>query len=172
MRVLILQFQKCEHRLPDKFVRQSMLNKHQANSECFFGNAFLADDLFCGLSSETQTSLLAIKQTKRFAKDQLIFAVEQMPCCIYILTTGDAQIFYATELFGRSVKRNEILGLTEAITNLPYEISVKAVSPCIFECVGRDDFNRFLQSEPEVCFRLLQMLGANLQKVYQLFTNQ
>ncbi len=149
-----------------------MLNKQQANSECFFGNAFLADDLFCGLSPETLHSLLAVKQTKRFTKDEMVFAVEQMPCCIYILTTGDAQFFYAAELFGRSVKRNEILGLTEAITDLPYEISVKTTAPCVFECLGRDDFIRFLRNEPEVCFRLLQMLGANLQKVYGLFANQ
>lgn len=149
-----------------------MLNKHQANSECFFGNEFLADDLFCGLSPETRNSLLAVKQTKRFAENEMVFAVGQMPCCIYILTTGEAQILYNAELLGRSVKRNEILGLTEAITNLPYEISVECVAPCLFECIGRDDFIRFLQSEPEVCFRLLQMLGANLQKVYGLFTNQ
>lgn len=148
-----------------------MLNKHQANSEYFFGNAFLADDLFCGLPSEIRNSLFAVKQTKQFAKNELIFAVGQMPCCIYILTTGEAQILY-NAVFIRPVKQNEILGLTEAIANLPYEISVKAVAPCVFECVGRDDFIRFLQNEPEICFRLLQMLGANLQKVYQFFTNQ
>jgi len=148
-----------------------MLNKHQANSECFFGNAFLADDLFCGLSSETRNSLRAVKQTKQFAENELIFTVGQMPCCIYILTTGEAQILH-NAVFIRPVKQNEILGLTEAITNLPYEISVKAAAPCLFECIGRDDFIRFLQNEPEVCFRLLQILGANLQKVYRFYTGQ
>jgi CRP-like cAMP-binding protein len=148
-----------------------MLNEHQANSECFFGNAFLADDLFYGLLPETQNSLLAVKQTKRFAKDELIFASGQMPCFVYFLKTGEAQVLYNAVVV-RPVKRNEILGLTEAITNLPYETSVKALTPCLFECVRREDFIRFLQSEPETCFRLLQMLGANLQKVYQLFANQ
>jgi len=148
-----------------------MLDKHQANSECFFGNAFLADDLFCGLASETQNSLLAVKQTKRFAENEMIFASGQMPCCIYFLTTGEAQIL-CNAVFIRSVKKNEILGLPEAIANLPYKISVKTTAPCVFQCIGRDDFIRFLRNEPEVCFRLLQIIGANLQKVYQLFTNQ
>ncbi|HVE55890.1 MAG TPA: cyclic nucleotide-binding domain-containing protein [Pyrinomonadaceae bacterium] len=148
-----------------------MLNEHQANPEGFFGNAFLADDLFYGSSPETLDSLLAVKQTKQFAENELIFSSGQMPCCIYFLIKGEAQIIY-NAVFVRPVKRAEILGLTEAITDLPYEITVKAVSPCRFECIGREDFIRFLQNEPGTCFRLLQMLGANLQKVYQLFANQ
>lgn len=148
-----------------------MLNEHQANSEVFFGNAFLADDLFYGLSPETLHSLRALKQTKQFARDELIFAGGQMPCRIYFLTTGEAQILDKA-VFVRPLARNEILGLTEAIANLPYETSVKAVTQCSFECVGREDFMHFLQNEPEICFRLLQMIGTHLQKVYQRFANQ
>ena len=148
-----------------------MLNEHQANPEGFFGNAFLADDLFDGLPSETLHSLRAVKQTKQFAKDEVIFGGGQMPCCLYFLREGEAQIL-RNAVFVRPVKRNEILGLTEAITNLPYETSVKTVTPCLFECVRREDFIHFLQNEPETCFRLLQKLGANLQKVYQMFRDR
>lgn len=146
-----------------------MLIENKTISEYFVGTAFLADDLFGGLPAETAKSLRAAKQTKRFAKDETIFTGGQMPSGIYVLLEGRAQLFYNGGGRTRSIKQNEILGLTEAIAELPYETSVKTVAPCIFEYIGREDFIGFLQNEPEICFRLLQRLGANLQKLYKLF---
>jgi CRP-like cAMP-binding protein len=150
-----------------------MLIEQQTISECFFGNAFSADRLFCGLSPKPQQLLTAIKQKKRFKKEATVFASGELPRCIYFLLEGKAQMF--TKIASpeknlvRSIMPPEILGLTEAITNLPYETSLKTVTPCLFECIERGDFIRFLQNEPEACFRLLQMLGTNIHKIYQLF---
>jgi CRP-like cAMP-binding protein len=145
-----------------------MLIEHQKISEQFFSSAFLAgDDLFRDLSPASQNSLLAVKREKEFAPGETIFAGGAMPCCIYILTAGEAQIFYHGGGRVHRVKQNEILGLTEALSNMPYEISVKTVTSCRFECLSRDAFLDFLQNEPETCFRLLQMLGTNLHKLYQ-----
>lgn len=153
-----------------------MLIEQQSISEYFFGNAFSADSLFCDLSPETEQALTAIKEKKQFPMNEIVFASGQVPCCIYFLLKGKAQMFANLELseknLVRSIAPDEILGLTEAIANLPYETSVKTLMPCLFECIGRDDFIRFLQTEPEACFRLLQILGANIQKIYQLFARQ
>jgi CRP-like cAMP-binding protein len=144
-----------------------MLIEHHKISGQFFNSAFLAADLFCGLSTASQNSLHGVKLEKQFAPDETIFSSGAMPCDIYILTEGEAQILYqGVELIHR-VKQNEILGLTEAISNLPYDISLKTLTPCRFECIRRDEFLTFLQEEPEICFRLLQMLGANLHKLYR-----
>lgn len=153
-----------------------MLIEHQTISEYFFGNTFFAEDLFRDLSPETQRHLNSIKQTKNFAKNEIVFADEELPSAIYFLIKGKAQISENNRLteknLVRSIKSNEILGLTEAITNLSYKTSVKTVSPCHFEYIRCEDLIRFLQNEPEVCFRLLQILGANFQKIYQLFARQ
>lgn len=153
-----------------------MLNEEQKISEYFFGAAFSADRLFCDLTPETAKSLTAIKQISRFEKEKLVFTNGELPCCVYFLLEGKAQIFAGAALPGknlaRSVAPNEILGLTEAITNLPYETNLKTLTPCQFECIQRDDFIRFLQNESAVCFRLLQLLGSNLQKIYQIFSHQ
>ncbi|MEP6900482.1 MAG: Crp/Fnr family transcriptional regulator [Actinomycetota bacterium] len=153
-----------------------MLIEHQAISEYFFGNVFSADSLFCDLSPKIAQSLTAIKQKKRFTKNEIVFASGELPGCIFFLLMGEAQMLSSAKLTGknlvRSIEPDEILGLTEAIANLPYETLLKTVTPCLFECIQSDDFFRFLQNEPEVCFRLLQRLGANLQKVYQLFARQ
>ena len=94
-----------------------------------------------------------------------------MPCCIYFLCEGHAELFTnitpPEKNLIRAVEPNEILGLTEAITDLPYETNLKTLTPCLFECIERGDLIRFLQTEPEVCFCLLQLLSANIQKFYQ-----
>jgi CRP-like cAMP-binding protein len=136
--------------------------------EQFFNNAFFADDLFDGLSPASQSSLRAVKSEKRLAGDKTIFESGEHPRDIYILTEGAAQILSHAGRPVRSIEPNEILGLTEAISNLPSEVSAKTVSECRFECIRRDRLLAFLQTEPAVCFRLLQRLGANLHKLYQL----
>lgn len=148
-----------------------MLIEEQTISEYFAGNAFCADRLFCDLSPQTGQFLTAIKQKNRFKKEEIVFANGQQPCCVYLLREGKAELFTNISPSERNLVRpvgpNEILGLTEAITDLPYETTLKTVRPCLFECIERGDLIRFLQSEPEVCFRLLQLLGASLQKFYQ-----
>ncbi len=148
-----------------------MLNEEQTISEYFFGNAFFADRLFCDLSLQTGQFLSSIKQKKQFKKEELVFAKGQRPCCIYFLCEGNAELFTnitpPEKNLIRAVEPDEILGLTEAITDLPYETNLKTLTPCLFECIERGDLIRFLQTEPEVCFCLLQMLGTNIQKFYQ-----
>jgi CRP-like cAMP-binding protein len=146
-----------------------MLIEQQKIPEEFFSSAFLADDLFSGLSADADALLRGGAEDKQFAENETIFATGEMPGGIYVLLEGAAEILYNGGKPVHSVRRHEILGLTEAVANLPYKISAKAVSECRFECIPRDALLAFLQSEPKVCFRLLQLLGTNLHKVYQLF---
>ena len=69
-----------------------MLNEDQTISEYFFGNAFSADRLFCDLSPQTGQFLTAIKQKKRFKKEATVFAHGELPCCIYFLREGKAEL--------------------------------------------------------------------------------
>jgi CRP-like cAMP-binding protein len=146
-----------------------MVIEKEKISDYFFNNALVAGDLFGELSPESQTSLSGIKRELEFAENEIIWEYGKMPCCIYILVEGEAEILYRGVQSVHRIKQNEILGVTEAISNLPYEISIKTDTPCRFECIRRDDFIEFLQTESEICFRLLQRLGVNLQKFYRLF---
>lgn len=146
----------------------AMLIETGTISDQFFGTAFLADDLFRSLAPEVEERLFAARRRKHFGANELIIARAEKPCLIYLLRQGTAQIVYHDEQPARLLAQNEILGLTEALSNLPCEITVRTVSPCSFDCITHDDFLEFLQNEPEVCFRLLQILGTNLQKLFRL----
>lgn len=135
-------------------------------TEQLFNRAFPAAGLFGDLSPEAERSLLAIQQTRLCAKDETIFRSGRLPRFVYILRTGTAALIDAGgELY--PVERNEFLGLPEAISNLPYKFDLKTLAPSRFEVIGCRDFLFFLQTEPAVCFRLLEMFGANLHKIYQ-----
>lgn len=128
-----------------------------------------AKRLFGNLPQQSRKSLAAIKQTKLFPKNTRLFAIGDLPCCIFLPIKGKVQIFSNDKKILQFIEPDEIFGLTEAIINLPYKINAQTLTSFLCECIGRDDFLRFLQTEPEVCFRLAQMLGINLQKNYQLF---
>jgi len=146
-----------------------MLIEHPAISEYFLTSGFLADELFFDLSLKAQKKLQRIKQNKQIAAGETVFASGENSRGIYLLRAGDARLLHYADQAVRAVRENEILGLTEAITDLPYETGVRAFSPCEFEFIRRADFIEFLQTEPEICFRLLQILGTNIQKIYRIF---
>ena len=148
-----------------------MFLEYKPNSEYFF--PIFADNLFCGLSPKSLAALSRIKQTKLFPKGSYFFSRGDLPCCIYLLREGRAKLFLNNKSknihIARTIEPDEIFGLTEAISKLPYETSVGTVTACVCESIDRDNFIRFLQAEPEVCFRLARTLGANLHKSYELF---
>ena len=146
-----------------------MFIEQQNFSGQFSEIAFLASDLFGALSPAAQDSLRAVTLDKEFAKDETIFADGEPTSGVYILRIGEAQILYRGDRKVHLIKPDEILGLTETVANLPFESSVKTLSACHFEFISRAAFLAFLGDEPETCFRLLRMLGANLHKLYRFF---
>ncbi len=144
-----------------------MAQEIKAKSGYFF--LLSVNRLFGDLTRKSRKSLADIKQTKLFPKGARLFAAGDMPCCIYLLVKGKAQLFPDDKNIAQFIEPDEIFGLTEAIANLPYEANAETLTPCLCECIGREEFISFLQTEPKVCFRLAQILGLNLQKSYQLF---
>ena len=149
------------------FVNKVMAQEINAKPVYFF--QLSAKRLFGDLPRQSRKTFAAIKQTKLFPKNARLFAIGEMPCCIFLPIKGKVQIFTNDKKIVQFIEPDEIFGLTEAIVNQPYEINAETLTPFLCDCIGRDDFIRFLQAEPEMCFRLAQMLGFNLQKSYQLF---
>ena len=148
-----------------------MFLEYKLNPEYLF--PLLADNLFCDLTPKTRASFNRIKRTKQFLKGESLFSASDSPCGISVLREGQAKLSLNYKsldmLIVRPVETGELLGLTDAIADLPYKLEVRTTTNCIFECVRREDFIRFIHDEPEVCFRLLQMLAESLQKSYKIF---
>lgn len=150
-----------------------MLLKNRTSQEYLFGNGFCADMLFCNLPPKSLEFLTRVKHKKQFQKGTAVISEGDLPQCVYVLLRGQAQVLLKKKLNEQTVVRfvepNEIFGLTEAISNSPFEISVETISPCLFEIIARRDFISFLHNDSSVCFRLVQLLGFNIQKSYYSF---
>ena len=131
--------------------------------------AFLAKDLFGALSPAAQNALRAVRHEKEYFAGETIFAAGEMPSAIYILVQGEAQILDHGVAPAYAAQPGEIFGITETLSNLPHEISLKAIADCRFAYIRRESFLGFLRNEPAACFRLLEIVAANLQKLYRFF---
>ena len=129
-------------------------------------HAFFAGDLFGDLSRAATDSLRAVKDEREFDGNETIFVNGQMPDGIYILAEGEALVLYHGVEPVHLIKPGEILGIPETLANLPSRSVVRTVSACRFEFIRREAFLGFLRGDPETCFHLLRMLGANLHKLY------
>ena len=145
----------------------------RADQERVFGSLFSADNLFSDLTPRANQAIARIKQKKHFQKGESFSASGKSARCFYILQKGQAQLLpnenQTVNQPIRLIEQDEIIGLTETIADIPFEVKVKTITPCVFEIIEREDFIRFLYDEPEVCFRLLRTLSLNYQKFYRLF---
>ncbi len=134
-----------------------------------------ANSLFHDLPLHTLQSFDLIKKPRRLGNGEIVYSQGRLACCIYILIRGEALQILNPELAGvavsRRVDQNEICGLSETVSAIPYQMTVAATSPCLFEVIRKDDLRRFLQDESAVSFRLLKLLAANLQKSYQMLSS-
>lgn len=141
----------------------------------FIAPPFFADELFCDLSPKTRRALQTIKTSKRVKENNAVLKAGDISPCVYILREGCARITYRNELNNsgsfRLIEENEFVGLNEILADSCCEMNVETVTPCTFECLRRKDFMNFLGREPEICFRLVKMLGAGLQKNYRKLQN-
>lgn len=139
------------------------------NSPWFLGNPILEEEVFeAGPQNGCKTPLLPA-QPQTFPGGCDVFRRGEDPGFIYVLRRGAAELFIDTGLGGRGrisrpVRSSEVLGLVEAVTGFHYETSVRTISPCSFDAIRRVDLIRLLFSSAGMCFRLVQLLGKDLQK--------
>lgn len=141
-----------------------MHSENRKITEQLFNRPFPAD-LFDDLPPAAERSLFAITRNFQSGTDEMIFRCGELPRFVYVLRAGKAALRRGGEFY--PVGTDEFLGLPEAISNLPYKLDLQTLAPSRFEIISREDFLLFLQTQPAVCFRLLEMFGANLQKIYQ-----
>lgn len=146
--------------------------KEQAKNVCFFSQPLADETLFSCLSNKTLSSLKKIRQKTRLQKGQKIFSCGEVPRRIYIIINGQAKLYSNFENVERDIRlihEHEIIGLNESLGNFKYETTAETLTVCECDYIRRDELLDFLNSQPEVCFHLLGLMGKNLQKNYHFF---
>jgi CRP/FNR family cyclic AMP-dependent transcriptional regulator len=131
---------------------------------------FREQRLFCDLPRKALTKLQAIKATSVYPKGAMLCLEGQAARGIYVLCTGRAKLS-TTSSEGKSIilriaEPGEVLGLTAAMSNTPYEATVETLEPSQANFISQTDFTRFLQEYPDVSMKVAQQLTHNCKCAY------
>lgn len=126
--------------------------------------------LFCDLSRDALVTLQAIKATSVYPKGAMLCLEGQAARGVYVLCTGRAKLS-TTSSEGKSIilriaEPGEVLGLTAAVSNTPYEATVETLEPSQANFISQTDFTRFLQEYPDVGMKVTQQLTHNCKCAY------
>jgi len=126
--------------------------------------------MFCNLPQDALRTLQSIKATSVYPKGAMLCLEGQQPGGIFILCTGRAKLC-TTSAEGRSIilriaEPGEVLGLTAAVSNTPYEATVETLEPSQANFISRADFLEFLQKHADVGMKVARQLTHNCHCAY------
>ena len=120
---------------------------------------------FCKLSQPAMKQFDAIKSSSVYPEGAVLFLEQQAPHGVFVLCQGEVKLSISSSegktLILRIAKAGEILGLTAALANRPYEVTAETLHPSQIAFVRRDDFARFLTTFPEALQGIVGQLSAN-----------
>jgi CRP/FNR family transcriptional regulator, cyclic AMP receptor protein len=123
------------------------------------------EKIFCNLEPKALQALEALKFTSVYPAGSLLFVQGQSPRGIFILCSGRVKISTCSNdgktLILKLASKGEVLGLSSAILNRPYEVSAETVEPSQVNFVKREDFVRFIQEYGDACLHAAQQLSHN-----------
>src|SRR5436190_5289189 len=89
---------------------------------------------FCNLDSKSVETLDALKFTTVHAKGALLFVEGEVPHSVYLLCSGRVKLTMASSdgrtLIVRIAEPGDLLGVTAAMLDRPYEMSAETIEPC------------------------------------------
>ena len=135
------------------------LDIHNNCSEC----AVRAERTFCNMSESTVAALERIKFTGIYPKGSLLFVEGEQPRGIFILCSGRAKLTTSSTegkvLIVKIAEPGEVLGASATILGKPYEVSAETIEPAQLNFIKREDFMKFMNTDPEACMHTAQQLS-------------
>lgn len=126
--------------------------------------------MFCNLPPRALQMLQVLKATSVYPKGAMLCLEGQQPRGVFILCSGRAKLS-TTSAEGKSIilriaEPGEVLGLTAAVSNTPYEATVETLEPTQANFISQADFVRFLREHVEIGMKVAHQLTHNCQCAY------
>lgn len=108
---------------------------------------------FCNLSPPAQAAYDAIGAHKIVVSGTVLFAQGESPQNIFVMCAGQVKLSTASRsgkiLLIKIAKPGDVLGLSAALAERPYEVTAQAIEPSQVKAFQRKDFLHFIQCCPE-----------------------
>lgn len=137
------------------------------SSETCLNCKLRASGFFCQLAQPALLDLDSMKYTSTYPPGAVLFMEKQAARGIYVICEGQIKLTISSSegktLIIRIAKAGEVLGLTSALSDAPYEVTAEVLRPCLVAFIRREDFLRFLEQHPDVYRAVLTQIGAQYQ---------
>jgi CRP/FNR family transcriptional regulator len=146
---------------------------HSGSLDRFLDSKVCVNQVLGDLPPEIVQAFEIVKRIGSYPKGSTIFSEGQQPRGVYVLSQGRGKLVLDAsgerKRIIRIVETGEVLGLSAAIADKPHEVSLETITDCRVDFISRKEFLRLLQEQPEICFRVVQLLGRNLHASYEHF---
>jgi CRP-like cAMP-binding protein len=140
---------------------------HQTGTEQnFYCDTLSADELFSGLTAPGRRSLDSITDQTSIPSGRMAFSSGERPARLYIHRSGSAAVFQSGPTsagFACPVRPGRIYGLIEALSNNAFTFGVRTITDSDFDVIETDDFLRLIRQDPDLSFKLAEMLSRLYQ---------
>ncbi|MFY9647200.1 MAG: Crp/Fnr family transcriptional regulator [Terriglobales bacterium] len=129
------------------------------------------EHLFCNLPPAAVQRLSEIRSTAIYPKSAMLFIEGQQPRGVFVLCTGKAKLS-TTSSEGKTVitkisEAGDVLGLSAAISNRPYEVTAEMIEPGQANFITRDALLAFMREYGQVAVRVAEQLSRNYYTAYE-----
>jgi CRP/FNR family transcriptional regulator, cyclic AMP receptor protein len=125
---------------------------------------------FCQLSPGAVKAFEDVKLAGVYPRGATLFFEGENPRGVYLLCRGRVKLSVCSAdgrvLILRIAGPGELLGLSAAVSDLPYKATAEAIEPCQVSFVRKEEFLRFLGEHAEACFKIAQLLSRNYHAAY------
>lgn len=139
-----------------------MNSHHPGNHKCCDCTAN-RDSFFCEVNRESMKAFDAVRIANSYSSGSMLFIEGQPANGVYMLCHGEVKL-YTCSRDGKVVilhvaRAGELLGLSSVIAGGNYEVSAEVIEPCQVNYVGRTDFLRLLNNNPDIAMSTVRQLA-------------
>jgi len=124
--------------------------------------------LFSGLGEQELAALARLAQQHEFARDEVIFEMQEPADGLYVIASGRVKVCVATsggkELILATLGPEQFFGEMALIDNEPRSASVVAQLPTMTYRIHRNDFEALLATHPGLARVMLRELSLRLRR--------
>lgn len=125
--------------------------------------------LFDGMSSSEMQEMEKITRMEEVKKRQPLYLPGDPSSNVYLLKQGRVKLAN-TGASGKEVtfeilEPGEVFGELEVLEGSPRETTAEALDDAMICVIRREDFDRYLQSHPNITVKLTKLIGLRLRKI-------
>lgn len=120
------------------------------------------------VSEEVLKVLRAVAKPTKAEIGACLFQEGDPPQGVYLIESGSVELFVSdneVRKLSRTAGPGSVLGLPACVCDKPYSLTAEVTSTASIGFVPQKELQSCLQSNPMICFQILQVISDELQRV-------